>query len=61
MIGKRSVTAVGKLLLLEDDSALGNGISLALQAPGLEIRLCRTLAQARQAVAGERFDLLILM
>ncbi len=51
---------MGKLLLLEDDSALGNGISLALQAPGLEIRLCRTLAQARQAVAGERFDLLIL-
>lgn len=52
---------MGKLLLLEDDSALGNGISLALQAPGLEICLCRTLAQARQAVAGERFDLLILM
>ena len=51
---------MGKLLLLEDDSALGNGISLALQAPGLEIRLCRTLAQARQAVAVERFDLLIL-
>ena len=51
---------MGKLLLLEDDRALGNGMSLALQAPGLEIRLCRTLAQARQAVAVERFDLLIL-
>lgn len=49
-----------KILLLEDDFALGSGIQLALQSPALEITLCRTLAQAQTAVAQTRFDLLIL-
>ena len=48
-----------KILLLEDDYSLGNGICLALQAPELEICLCRTLAQAYEKL-GEGFDLLIL-
>ena len=49
-----------KLLLLEDDITLGNGIRLALQSPSVQIRLCRTLAQARDAIEKDSFDLLIL-
>lgn len=49
-----------KILLLEDDAALGNGIRLALQSPETGITLCATLAQAREALEKNRFDLLIL-
>ena len=49
-----------KILLLEDDTALGNGIRLALQSPQAQIQLCRTLAQAREAADRDSFDLLIL-
>ena len=41
-----------KLLLVEDDLALGQGVRLALQTEERPVTLCRTLAQARQA--GER-------
>ena len=49
-----------KILLLEDDVALGNGIRLALQGPQVQIVLCRTLAQAQDMIAQGSFDLLIL-
>lgn len=49
-----------KILLLEDDITLGNGIRMALQSPSVQITLCRTLAQAQNAVADNRYDLLIL-
>ena len=49
-----------KILLLEDDTALGNGIRLALQSLSVQLTLCRTLAQARSALAQSSFDLLIL-
>lgn len=49
-----------KILLLEDDIALGNGIRLALQGPQVQIVLCRTLAQAQDPIAQGSFDLLIL-
>ena len=49
-----------KILLLEDDTTLGGGIRLALQSPTVQITLCRTLAQAQDAVADNSFDLLIL-
>ena len=49
-----------KILLLEDDITLGSGICLALQGPSVQITLCRTLAQARAAVAENSYDLLIL-
>ena len=49
-----------KILLLEDDAALGNGIRLALQSPEMGLTLCATLAQAREALGQARFDLLIL-
>ena len=49
-----------RILLLEDDAALGSGIRLALQSPEIQITVCRTLAEARDALAQTGFDLLIL-
>ena len=49
-----------KILLLEDDITLGNGIRLALQNASLQITLCHTLAEARDVLDRESFDLLIL-
>lgn len=48
-----------RILLLEDDGALGRGICLALQSQQVQIRLCASLAQAKAAWPGE-YDLLIL-
>lgn len=48
-----------QILLLEDDAALSHGIALALQASG-RIVPCATLAEARQALDTQRFDLLLL-
>lgn len=49
-----------KILLLEDDHALGQGVCLALHNPQVEITLCRTLAEGRQALLETSFDLLIV-
>lgn len=49
-----------KILLLEDDTTLGNGIRLALQSPALQITLCHTLTESRDVLNRESFDLLIL-
>lgn len=49
-----------KLLLLEDDGALGQGICLALKDGTVQVTRCDTLAQGRQALAQDSFDLLIL-
>ncbi|MGI6027975.1 MAG: response regulator transcription factor [Candidatus Heteroscillospira sp.] len=49
-----------KLLLIEDDPALGRGINMALQSENLECRLCSCLSEARSALAETSFDLLIL-
>ena len=49
-----------RILLLEDDMALGQGIAMALQIPNIEIAVCRTLAEARRALAETAFVLLIL-
>ncbi len=48
------------ILLLEDDTALGNGIRLALQNDSVQIQLCRTLSEGKAAVLETQFDLLIL-
>lgn len=48
------------ILVLEDDTALGSGISLALHSPDIQITLCTTIAQARDALTLSRYDLLIL-
>lgn len=49
-----------KLLLLEDDTALGEGIHLALKSGETKITLCRTLSEGRLALEQDVFDLLIL-
>lgn len=49
-----------KILLLEDDAALGSGICLALQSDAFRITLCRNLADGRAAFQTEPFDLLVL-
>ena len=47
-----------RLLLLEDDLALSQGIGFALK--DIQLTRCATLAQAREALAAENFQLLIL-
>ncbi|MDO4481168.1 MAG: response regulator transcription factor [Bacillota bacterium] len=49
-----------KILLLEDDGALGNGICLALRSEELKTVLCRTVEEGLEAVSEEKFDLMIL-
>lgn len=49
-----------RLLLLEDDSALGKGIALALRGGEMDVTLCRTVSGARQEPERGVFDLLIL-
>jgi len=49
-----------KILLIEDDITLGSGIRLALQNTSLQITLCHTLAEGRNVLDRECFDLLIL-
>ena len=49
-----------RILIVEDDRALGDGVRLALQHPELEAVLCRTLAEARPALECQPFDLAIL-
>ena len=49
-----------ELLLVEDDDALGRGIRLALEGGGLQVTVCRTLAEGRRTLEDGAFDLLIL-
>lgn len=49
-----------KILIIEDDSGLGQGIRMALQNDSLQIQISHSLAEARKAMLGESFDLLIL-
>jgi len=49
-----------KILLVEDDTALGQGICLALNSESAAVTHCEDLLQGRQALAAENFDLLIL-
>lgn len=49
-----------RLLLLEDDLALGEGVRLALQGENRPVTVCRTLAEGREALDAGPFDLLIL-
>ncbi len=49
-----------KILLLEDDMALGQGIRFALQNNDVDVTLCSTMKQARQMLKDAAFDLLVL-
>ena len=48
------------IFLLEDDETLGRGIAMALTEPEVSVACRPSLAKAREALAEERFDLLIL-
>lgn len=49
-----------RILILEDDADLAEGIALSLQGDDMEFVLCNTIAKAREEVKSGRFDLLIL-
>ena len=49
-----------RILLIEDDQALGRGIALALAGEGREIRVAATLAQGRPALGEEEYALVLL-
>ncbi|MCI8810753.1 MAG: response regulator transcription factor [Oscillibacter sp.] len=49
-----------KLLIIEDDRALGDGLCMALRSPELELTLCHTLSAAGAALEKSAFDLLLL-
>lgn len=49
-----------KILLIEDDMDLGNGIRIALADQGMEVTWVRQLADARNQLAQRGFDLLLL-
>lgn len=49
-----------RILLVEDDEALGQGIELSFGGQDYDFCRCRSLALARQMLQKERFDLLLL-
>lgn len=51
---------MNRILLVEDDAALGRGITMALTDGQTTLKHCRTLSQARQEFEHGSFDLLIL-
>jgi len=51
---------VSRILLLEDDEALGRGICMALETPSCTVTHCSTCLQAINILQGMVFDLLIL-
>jgi len=48
------------ILLLEDDTVLGQGIRFALENDGVSVELCQALSQARSRLSDQTYDLLIL-
>lgn len=48
------------ILLLEDDTTLGQGIRFALENDGIRVELFTTLSQVQSILPGTDFDLLIL-
>lgn len=49
-----------RILLLEDDAALGRGIAMALERPARTVERAETLAGAQSCLARAQYDLLIL-
>lgn len=58
----REINSVTKrrIMILEDDEDLAEGISLSLRGSDMEFVLCKTIADAKVAWAEKSFDLLIL-
>lgn len=51
---------MSRLLLLEDDAGLIDGLRYALEKNGFTLCVARTAGEARTALSGGRFDLLLL-
>ena len=49
-----------QIIIIEDDNALSNGVSLALKNESISITQCHSILQAKQMLAAHSFDLLIL-
>lgn len=49
-----------KIMILEDDEDLAEGISLSLDGDNIEFTLCKTISEAEKALVCNKFDLLIL-
>lgn len=49
-----------RILIVEDDRALGDGLCMALRNPDLELTLCRTCSAALAELEKGDFDLLLL-
>ena len=56
----REAAEVSRILLLEDDEALGRGICMALETPDCTVTHCATCLQATDILQNMVFDLLIL-
>ncbi len=51
---------MSKILLLEDDLSLINGLTFAFQKENYDLKVARTVQQAEQLWSADRYDLLIL-
>ena len=51
---------MGKLLLLEDDLSLVNGLSFAFKKQGFELEVARTLKEADGLWEADKYELLVL-
>ena len=51
---------MSKILLLEDDLSLINGLTFAFSKQGYELEIARTVREAEAVWADGRYDLLIL-
>ena len=51
---------MSRILLLEDDLSLINGLSFAFQKQGFELNVARSLGDANMLWADRKYDLLIL-
>lgn len=60
IIRKRKNIEMQKILLLEDDFSLADGLRFALEKQGYEVDAKRTIAEAKTAWNNSVFDLLIL-
>lgn len=49
-----------KIFVLEDDEAIGIGLSYTLESENYEVKLVKTVAEAKETVEKEKFDLYIL-
>lgn len=49
-----------KLLLVEDNNSIANGIKYAIEKEQFYIKICETVSQAKQCVNNDKYDLILL-